>query len=252
MIDDGAGFENVYADRVRARAYADLAFPGSYYLAFRDLPRLFEEHVNGRRALDFGCGAGRSSRFLRDLGLRVTGVDIAPEMLEHARAADPAGDYRLVREGDFSGLEPAAYDLAFSAFTFDNVPGNESRLGLLRGLRGCLASHGRIVNLVSAADIYLHEWVSFSTKDFPENRAARSGDEVRIVMLDVEDRRPVVDTLCTVADYRRLYSRAGLELLAEHRPLGMPSDPYEWVTESAISPWAIYVLTSFEAAITSR
>ncbi|MGD8330885.1 MAG: methyltransferase domain-containing protein [Acidobacteriota bacterium] len=242
MNDDGADFHNVYADRVRARAYADLAFPGSYYLAFRDLPRLFEEHVPGRRALDFGCGAGRSSRFLRELGFQVTGVDIAPEMLEHARAADPAGDYRLVPEGDFSTLEPAAYDLAFSAFTFDNVAGNESRLGLLLGLRGCLARHGRIVNLASAEDIYLHEWLSFSTKDFPENHTARSGDEVRIVMLDVDDRRPVRDTLCTDEDYRKLYDRAGLELLETHRPLGTADDPHEWVTETSVSPWAIYVL----------
>jgi len=242
VTNDGAGFENVYADRQRARAYADLAFPGSYYLAFRDLPQLFEQHVTGARALDFGCGAGRSSRFLRELGFRVTGVDIAPEMLEHARAADPAGDYRLVQEGDFAAIEPAAYDLAFSAFTFDNVSGNEARLGLLRGLRGCLAGGGTIVNLVSAQDIYLHEWLSFSTKDFPENRGARSGDEVRIVMLDVDDRRPVRDTLCTDEDYRDLYARAELELIDVHRPLGTPDDPHDWVTETTISPWAIYVL----------
>jgi len=55
-------FQNVYADEVRASSYADLEFPGSYYLAFRDLPAIFERHVTGLVALDFGCGAGRSSR----------------------------------------------------------------------------------------------------------------------------------------------------------------------------------------------
>ena len=31
-------FGNVYEDEERARAYATLQFPGTYYLAFRDLP----------------------------------------------------------------------------------------------------------------------------------------------------------------------------------------------------------------------
>jgi ubiquinone/menaquinone biosynthesis C-methylase UbiE len=36
-------------------------------------------------ALDVGCGTGVLSLLLADLGYRVTGVDIAPEMLERAR-----------------------------------------------------------------------------------------------------------------------------------------------------------------------
>ena len=74
-------FRNVYSDEARASAYAELEFPGTYYLAFRDLPALIERYVPGGRALDFGCGAGRSSRFLQGLGFTVLGVDIAARML---------------------------------------------------------------------------------------------------------------------------------------------------------------------------
>ena len=63
-------FRNVYEDAGRAEAYSRLEFPGTYFLAYRDLPALLGRHVGGRRALDFGCGAGRSTRFLRRLGLR--------------------------------------------------------------------------------------------------------------------------------------------------------------------------------------
>jgi hypothetical protein len=105
-----------------------------------------------------------------------------------------------------------------------------------------LTEEGRIVNLVSAAEIYVHEWVSFSTKDFPENRAAKSGDTVRIVMLDVADRRPVEDIFWTDSDYRAIFVSAGLDLLQTHRPFGKPTDPYSWVSESKVSPWAIHVL----------
>jgi predicted TPR repeat methyltransferase len=79
-------FNNVYEDEERARAYATLQFPGTYYLAFRDLPALIRRHNHGARALDFGCGTGRSTRFLRSLGLQVIGADISEPMLDQARA----------------------------------------------------------------------------------------------------------------------------------------------------------------------
>ena len=47
-------FVNAYEDESRAQAYSTLQFPGTYYLAFRDLPGIFAEHVRGRAALDFG------------------------------------------------------------------------------------------------------------------------------------------------------------------------------------------------------
>jgi SAM-dependent methyltransferase len=238
----GSGFQNVYDDDRRAGAYAKLEFPGTYHLAYRDLPEILSRHAHGTRALDFGCGTGRSTRFLRGLGFEVTGVDIAEQMLTRARELDPQGDYRLVRDGDLSALHGTSYDVVLSAFTFDNVPTLERKAALFRSLGGMLASGGRIVSVVSSPEIYWNEWASFSTKDFPENRAARSGDKVRIVMLDVEDRRPVEDILCTDEDYRDVYLRAGLETVATYRPLADPSEPFAWVSETVKAPWVIYVL----------
>lgn len=235
-------FGNVYEDAERADAYASLEFPGTYYLAFRDIPALIARHVTGTRALDFGCGAGRSSRFLARLGFDVVGADISSEMLARARRADPAGDYREVRDGELSGFARERFDLVLSAFTFDNIPTLERKRALLRQLGDLLAPDGRMINLVSAPEIYTHEWTSFSTRDFPGNAAARTGDVVRIVMLDVADRRPVDDVLCTEASYRELFRDAGLDLLETHRPLGSADEPYAWVSETSVSPWAIHVL----------
>ena len=144
---------NDYEDARLADAYARLEFPGTYHLAFRDLPDLFHAHVAGRRAVDFGCGAGRSTRFLRRLGFDAVGVDISPAMLANARRLDPAGDYRRVGDGDLAALESGAWDLAFSAFTFDNVPTRGQKRRCLRELARLLAPEGRLVNLVSSPDI---------------------------------------------------------------------------------------------------
>lgn len=237
-----AGFFNVYEDKARADAYAELEFPGTYYLAYRDLPAILGEHIQGKNALDFGCGTGRSTRFLRKLRFEAMGVDISEPMLARARERDPQGDYRLVPDGDLGGLAADTYDLVLSAFTFDNIPTMERKVTLFRSLKRLLKGHGRIVNLVSAPDIYVNEWASFSTKDFPENRNACSGDKVLIVMLDVEDRRPVEDILWTDEDYHEVYKRAGLMPLKTYRPLAQQTETYSWVSETKIAPWVIYVL----------
>ena len=216
------GFVNCYEDAGRAGAYATLEIANTYYLAFRDLPEIFSAHVTGKRSLDFGCGTGRSTRFLRDLGFAVTGADISEDMLRIARATDASGDYRLVPGDDLSTFVGESIDLVLSAFTFDNVPAPEkisifTRLGML------LAPRGTIVSVVSAPELYTHEWASFSTKDFPENQVARDGDRVRTVVTDHLDGRPVDDVFCTDAAYRAVYEQAGLRLVRVYRPLASGS-----------------------------
>ncbi len=121
-------FKNTYEDDAYAAAYARLEFPGTYYLAFRDLPELISRHISGegglggRKALDIGCGTGRSTRFLSSLGLDAVGADISQEMIKRAYELDPKGDYRLVRDADLSGFPDESFDLVLSAFTFDNIP----------------------------------------------------------------------------------------------------------------------------------
>ena len=240
-------FPNVYEDAQRADAYAALEFPGTYYLAYRDLPSILCEHVQGTKALDFGCGTGRSTRFLRELGYDAVGVDIAEHMVTKARERDPDGEYHVVGDGALDQFPANAFSLVLSVFTFDNVATMERRVALFRALgRLIVPGTGRIVSLVSAPEIYKNEWASFTTKDFPENRSAKSGDKVLIVMLDVDDRRPVEDVYWTEEDYGEVYQRAGLEPLRTYRPLGRETDPCNWVSETTISPWAIDVLARTE------
>ena len=66
------------------------------------------------RVLEFGCGTGWLSRFLARAGYDVTGMDIAPEAIELARAAAQdegvttvrfaIGDYEEVTGGEFDAV----------------------------------------------------------------------------------------------------------------------------------------------------
>jgi SAM-dependent methyltransferase len=242
-----ATFANCYEDGARAEAYATLEFKNTYHLAYRDIPAILSEHVRGRKSVDFGCGAGRSTRFLRQLGFEVTGVDIAEDMIRKARELDPSGDYRLIRcddvpGDDLSALPAGTCDLVLAAFTFDNIAGGDIKLRILRDLARLLNREGKLVLIVSRPEIYIHEWASFSTKDFPENQAAKSGDKVRIIVTDHADPRPVEDILWTDEAYREVFEEAQLRLLRKYEPLGREDEPYRWVSEAEIAPWSVYVL----------
>jgi ubiquinone/menaquinone biosynthesis C-methylase UbiE len=240
-------FANCYEDGTRADAYATLEFKNTYHLAYRDLPAILGEHVRGRKSVDFGCGTGRSTRFLRQLGFEVEGVDIAEEMIRKARELDPSGDYRLIASNDVPGddlrsLQSRSYDLVLAAFTFDNIVGRDNKARILRDLGSLLNRDGKLVMIVSRPEIYTHEWASFSTKDSPENQTAKSGDRVRIIVTDHADPRPVEDILWTDEAYREVFKEARLRQLRKFEPLGREDEPYRWVSEVEIAPWAVYVL----------
>jgi SAM-dependent methyltransferase len=241
-MTEGGDFKNAYSDERKAEAYSALGFANTYYLAYRDLPDIIGRHVTGRRAVDFGCGAGRSTRFLRGLGFEVVGIDISEEMLALARRRDTECRYVRVEDGRYSHLGVGGYDLVQSIFTFDNIPGREERASILSALVDLLGPEGRVVMLGSNPEMYVNEWASFSTRDFPENRVAGSGDSVLIINTDIEDRRPVEDVIWFEEDYLELFDVAGLELEATYRPLGREEEPFEWTVETEIAPWFIYVL----------
>ena len=74
----------------------------------------------GRRALDAGCGTGRKSRTLVELGYDVIGCDLTPAMLDVARASVPEADFR---EGAFEDLpvDDASVDLITSSLAVCHV-----------------------------------------------------------------------------------------------------------------------------------
>lgn len=59
--------------------------------------------------LDLGCGPGQWTAFLHDLGADVTGIDVVPEFIAHARATHPGPEFRL---GSMSRVELPDHSLA--------------------------------------------------------------------------------------------------------------------------------------------
>ena len=235
-------FSNIYEDSQYASAYASLDFSGTYMLAYRDLPKIIETHATGTRVLDFGCGAGRSTRFFRDLGLEVIGCDISADMIKIAQEHELNEVFVHIPPADFDALENESFDLITAIYPFDNIPTREEKMKNLLGLENLLKPTGKMLILVTSSQLYVHEWESFTTQAWPENQNAKSGDPVQVAITTIGDNRPVTDILFTGGDYRALFSDAGLNLEKTYKPLADGTEPYEWVVETEIAPWEIHVL----------
>lgn len=240
-------FENAYGNEARADSYSKLEFPNTYYLAYRDLPKIISKHIIGNLAIDFGCGTGRSTRFLKQLGFDVIGIDISKDMLQKAKSYDPNGKYCIVEDGKYNHLGLNTFDFIQSIFTFDNIPGWENRSNILKSLSDLLKPNSKMLLLDCTPELYTNEWASFSSKDFPENKYAKTGDIVRDIMLDVNDKRPVEDILWTIQDYVKLFDLSNLVIEATYKPLGYHDEPYEWISELTIPPFVIFVLAKRNA-----
>ena len=222
--------------------YADLGMEGTQYLAFRDIPMLIREHAAGpvESALDYGCGAGRSTRFLKRLGLDAVGVDISPEMLEQARSQDESGEYHQIPSGRLP-FEDSTFDLVFASFVFLEMSRLDEIEGVLREMKRVLRDDGIVIFVTDSMEASTGTWVSLSYA-FPENdKPLRSGDTVKLLIRGID----VVlhDYYWTEDDYSGAARRAGLALAAVHKPLGTSADSIEWCDETTMSPIAVYVLT---------
>ena len=82
--------------------------------------------IKGARVLDIGCGGGLLCEALQDLGGLVTGIDLAPAMLEtarlHAAERGVGIDYRLIQAEALAAAEPASFDVITCMEMVEHVP----------------------------------------------------------------------------------------------------------------------------------
>lgn len=83
-----------------------------------------------RRALDFGCGAGRLTQALAGHFEHAVGVDVAPGMLEAARELNRRGDrceFVLNDEPDLRRFPDDSFDMVYSVLVLQHLPNDLQR-----------------------------------------------------------------------------------------------------------------------------
>lgn len=235
--------ENDRCENVKNYSQFDYKY-GTTWLAFRDVPSLIRKYVNGTESIDYGCGSGRSTRFLTSLGLRPTGLDISDKMLFEARSIDSATggnhSYKKIKSGHIP-FSDKTIDFIFSSFVFLVIPSKPKMTSILKDMHRVLKDDGVIIIATGSEKMHdpLRNWVSYET-NFPENKSLHSGSlaKVRIKEVGAE----FYDYNWLDADYKEVFENAGFSIEEKLCPLGTESDKCSWSDEVEHSPYYVYVL----------
>jgi ubiquinone/menaquinone biosynthesis C-methylase UbiE len=125
----------------------------------RDLLKRFAERTAGKgRVCDLGCGPGQVARFLHDLGVDASGLDLSPGMVDMAQRLNPGMTFQ---QGDMRALPFDNDSLAgLTAFySIIHIP-REDVTTVLRELRRVLQSGGLLLLAFHKGDqvVHLDEW----------------------------------------------------------------------------------------------
>jgi len=97
----------------------------------------------GRRTVDVDCGEGRLTRYLKEIGHHVVGIDGSPTLVAAAREADPSMDIRLA-DAAAMPLDDQCADLVIAFMSLQDVDAMPAAVKefariLMPGGRLCLA-----------------------------------------------------------------------------------------------------------------
>lgn len=103
---------------------------------------------NGARVLDAGCGPGQKARFFEDRGAHVLGIDFSEKLLEIARQASPASEFRLLDLRHISTLIEQ-FDGVFAQASLLHIPKADA-FPVIEGLVARLVTGGLLYIAVKA------------------------------------------------------------------------------------------------------
>ena len=207
-------------------------------LAFRDLPNLFKKYGTANKALDFGCGNGYSTNFLKSLGFKTSGVDINPKMIENAQEHDKNGNYSLITDSEIP-YDKGTFDLVFATFVLLEMSSLQEIENALIEINRVLKPGGNFVAILDNENLYKYKWGYLNT-DFPQNKELESGKKVKIEFMDKGF--AIEDYYWTQEDYLTTMKKANLELLEIYKPLADPNDGANWKDETRIPPISVYFM----------
>jgi len=138
-------------------------------LEWSECERLAIQHATGK-VLDIGCGAGRVSLHLQNLGLEVVGIDLAPGAIEACRRRGIKEVY-LMSAGEIDFPDATFDTIIMYGNNFGILGSDESIIRMLRRLHRITTPQGKI--LAGSADVVktdMQEHLDYHKMNMSRNR----------------------------------------------------------------------------------
>jgi SAM-dependent methyltransferase len=213
-----------------AEAYKALGINGtSFEFSYKEAGKMFGD-LTDKTVLDFGSGAGRSSRFLKELGAElVVGIEHNETMINQAKAEKIEGiEYHLIDKEIPSSSE--SIDKAFSSQVFMEMATTEDMQNAMTEIARVLKPNSEFILIVTNPKAWGHDFVSY---DYPDSmEGVKSGDTLRCI---IKGEKPftIKDYYWVEEDYKKALEYSGFVI--EEMTYPMP-DSGEWLDETKVAP----------------
>jgi SAM-dependent methyltransferase len=218
-----------------AAAYSTLGISGTTYeLGFRYVAR-FLGRCNRKSLLDFGCGTGRSTRFLEAFRPQyILGVDHDKEMLLQARRLSTTAKFQLI--GKHIGTPDGIFDAAISCSAFIEMRTKSEMFTACREIFRVLKPSSPLIIMSTNPAAFAASFHNFS---YNAPSTVMSGHIVTCVVHSDDGSFEIPDTYWTLLDYRQALRVAGFRLGDIAFPRASQSGRLT-TDESRIAPFAVF------------
>jgi SAM-dependent methyltransferase len=187
--------------------------------------------ICGKRVLDYGCGGGRSTLFLKGLGADASGADIREDIINLARGLSPGTEYRTIRDGKIP-YPDNTFDIAFSSFVHVEMESLGEMEQAAREVHRVLKPGGIYVILTVNPEAWGHEYEYFSSR-FPPGFRHESGQKIRVTIRHESRTIEFLDHYWKEGDYRATLEGGGFRVEGAER-VSAERDPPPFLIVKAV------------------
>ncbi len=205
---------------------------GDWLLGYSHVEKLLGK-IHGKTILDFGCGTGKFSRRLRDLGAKVIAVDKEKSSIESAKERGVGIRYEVIDNGDLFFIKPQSVDCAVSTFAFCQIKYKKDLQRITKQIAQKLKPNGCFIILDPNPEGLGYEFVSGGRENLPN---IKFGTPIKVWLTGLD--KEFYDYWKSKQDYIELMENAGLFINKIKEPKGDQDDDF-WKDEKVQSPFII-------------
>jgi ubiquinone/menaquinone biosynthesis C-methylase UbiE len=227
----------IMAEKYDKLSSSDDRFGRTDYLVSKELPNIISKYNISSTILDFGCGTGLSTRFLKKMNYDCIGVDHNKQMLEFAKLNDPSGLY-LESTVDSLPFECGSFEMVVAVFVLFEMPTLKTMINSLGEISRILKPGGVLIAITGSEELYKRDWLSLDVRSFHENKNPKSRDVCKIKLTHVD--LVLEDYFWTDNDYTYAAEEAGFTVSKKSFPLGSIHGGMDWKDEVFYPPFVFY------------